>query len=508
MVDTQAGATAEAQPLDAAKSAGDSVTVQVRLSRRLAFRVIFIGALLAAAGGAILLLPPPVFDTDQQFTLLVLAATALAADVFSLDFPDRKRISGGYIFPLLASALVAPGAGPLIAGAAGLAVTLLRGERRRTVLFHGPRLIVAAALSAEADLLVFRQLPISADLNGVLGILLYAAVFTSAAYALGWIEERLAHGEAPYPSVDLLTNLLLVPLPIALGLIFQRTGIAGLRLSALGLTLLLIIVRNYVNLATLHRDLRHAYERLAQQEQQLEQALQTNREMSQIVSHDLRGPLTSVMGYAELLRVSLNRPDPDASKALRYLDSIERNGRRIMSLADKLLDLHRLELGGEVEMGPVDVERVLRQLVEELQVRADQKRIGLALSIPADLPKMHSSEWMVREIAENLLSNALKYTPEGGHVTAAVRADDADLRLEVVDDGLGMSPEDQAKLFTKFFRSGARAVRAEQGTGLGLALTRSMIDKLGGRVEVWSELNRGSRFTVWLPLVGGSAAQA
>jgi signal transduction histidine kinase len=468
-------------------------------------RIIFACALLVAAGGAILRLPLTGLSQDQQFTLLVLAATTLAADVFSLDFPDRKRISGGYIFPLLASALVVPGAGPAVAGIAGIAVSLLRGDRRRSVLIHGPRLIVAAALAVEADLLLFGRVPASADVVGALGILLYAAIYTSTAWGLGWLEERLAGAEAPYPSVDLLTNLLLVPLPMALGLIDARTGAAGLRLSALGLTMLLIIVRSYVNLATLHRQLRDAYERLAQQERQLEQSLDTNREMSQIVSHDLRGPLTSVMGYAELLRATLTKPEVDVPKAQNYLDSVERNSRRIMSLADKLLDLHRLELGGPVEMGLVDVEGVLRQLAEELELRAEQKRVAMHLELPAGLPQMHSSEWMVREIAENLLSNAIKYTPEGGHVSARAAAVQDALRFEVEDDGLGMAPEDRAKLFTKFFRSGARAVRQEQGTGLGLALTKNMIDKLGGRVEVWTELGRGSRFTVWLPLVAAGA---
>ncbi|MBV9119653.1 MAG: HAMP domain-containing histidine kinase [Chloroflexi bacterium] len=279
-----------------------------------------------------------------------------------------------------------------------------------------------------------------------------------------------------------------------------RTGDRGLELAALALGLLLILVRAYVNLATLHRALKDAYARLAEQDEQLAQALGTNREMSQVVSHDLRGPLTSIMGYTELLRTSLGKPDPDLVKQTRYVDSIEGNSRRILSLADKLLDLHRLEVGGAAELTVVQPQRLLRQLVDEVQVRADQKQIALKLTCAADMPSLRTSEWMFREIAENLISNAIKYTPEGGHVDVCLAPDGDSLRLEVADSGIGMSPEDQARLFTKFFRSDDREVRKVQGTGLGLALTRTMIERLRGEVSVWSALGEGSRFTVRLPM--------
>src|SRR5581483_108290 len=134
----------------------------------------------------------------------------------------------------------------------------------------------------------------------------------------------------------------------------------GSILAALALAPPIIAVPAYRKLTTLHGELKLAYARLAEQEQRLQEALQTNREMSQVVSHDLRGPLTSVMGYTELLRASLGNFDP--AKARRYIDSIEGNSRRILGLADKLLDLNRLEEGQDIEMADVEPAAIVRQV--------------------------------------------------------------------------------------------------------------------------------------------------
>jgi len=458
------------------------------------------GALLAAAGVVLIAWPLPPLDQTALFTIGVLTAATLAAEVFTVDFPDRKRVSGGYIFPLLASVVVYPMAGVLVAGAAGIAAGLLRGQRLRSALFQGPRLAVAAAAAAGLEQAVFGDFRLELSALGGAVVVVYMAVYTVVGWGLGHLEETIAGKPAEYASMDGLTNVLLLPLPLALGVVYERTSVNGLLLASLALALLLIVVRAYVNLATLHGELKQAHGRLAEQELKLERSLQSNREMSQVVSHDLRGPLTSVMGYAELLRGSIGKPEPDLTKQLRYVDSIEGNSRRILSLADKLLDLHRLEEGGKIERTLVDAAILVGQLVEDARVQAEQKGIALELDVASGLPSLHSSEWMAREIAENLLSNALKYSREGGRVAIRLRAEADELLIEVEDNGIGMSAEDQARLFTKFFRGGNEEVRGVPGTGLGLALTRTMIERLGGRVEVWSELGRGSRFSVHLPL--------
>jgi signal transduction histidine kinase len=474
------------------------------LRPRFGLWALFVGALLLGVSLALLAWPAPPLDLPSLWTLAILAAGTLAAEVFWVDFPDRKHISGSYIFPLLASALVAPPAGAVVAGGAALAAGLLRPPRARSALFHGPQLAMAALAAAAIDVQVFGGVPLELSLTGAYAVLLYMGAYTTVAWALGRAEEMLAEKPAGHAAVDLLTNLMLTPLPLALSVVYERTQVNGLLLSSLALALLLIVVRSYVNLSTLHGELRQAYARLAEQEQRLESALATNREMSQVVSHDLRGPLTSVIGYAELLKVKFLKDRAD-EKQLSYLESIEGNSRRILSLADKLLDLHRLDEGGEVELAVVDFARVLRQLVEDLRVRADEKGVTVQLELDAHASLL-SSEWMVREIAENLLSNAIKYSRDGGRVAVRLRPDGSDdIRFEVEDDGIGMSAADRERLFTKFFRSADEQVRKVRGTGLGLALTKTMIERLHGRVEVWSEHGQGSRFTVWLPLTPGSA---
>ena len=471
------------------------------LSPRFPTWAVFIGAVLIAAGTVVWLRPTPRLDEMAEFTLGTLAAATLAAEVFTVDFPDRKRISGGYIFPLLATAVVAPAAGIVVAGAAGFVAGLLRRQRMRSALFHGPQLALAAAGAGELVQTVFGQMRLELSLTGAAEVVVYMAVYTTIAWGLGRAEEAISGKPADYSSMDGLTNVLLVPLPLALAVVYERTSVNGLLLSSLALALLLIVVRAYVNLATLHGELEETYARLSQQERRLEGALETNREMAQVVSHDLRGPLTSVLGYTELLRGSLSDSEQqDTGKQLRYVDSIEGNGRRILNLADKLLDLHHLEEGGEVERAPLDPAAIVRRLVDDARVRAEQRDIVLALEIAKQMPTMNSSEWMIQEIVENLLSNAIKYSRQGGRVEVRLDADAEELVLGVEDNGIGIAPEDQARLFTKFFRSGAEQVRSMSGSGLGLALTRTMIDRLQGRIEVWSELGLGSRFVVHLPL--------
>ena len=470
------------------------------LSPRFPLWAIYVGALLTAAGLALAWWPLPALDHAAQFTLGVLAAATLAADVFTVDFPDRKRISGSYIFPLLAAAVVAPSAGVLAAGAAGVASGALRRERVRSALFHGARLALAAAGAGALVQAVLGQLQLALTWPSAASVALYMAAYTAIAWGLGRAEEAIAGKPGDYASTDWLTNVLLAPLPLALGVVYDRTSLNGLELSSLALALLLIVVRAYVNLATLHGELEQTYARLSEQERRLEGALETNREMAQVVSHDLRGPLTSVMGYTELLRGAVDQPEPDLSKQRRYIESIEGNSRRILSLADKLLDLHRLEEGGQIELATLDAAAIARRVVEDARIRAEQNDVVLTLDAPGDLPSLHSSEWMVREIAENLVSNAIKYTRSGGRVVVRLAAEPDSLLLEVEDTGIGMSTEDQARLFTKFFRSGNEQVRRVSGTGLGLALVHTMVDQLKGRIDVCSELGLGSRFSVHLPL--------
>src|SRR5438094_3080497 len=159
---------------------------------RIALWAAYVGGLLFATILSLLLWPLPTLDQPAALALGALTAATLAAEVFTVDFPDRKRISGGFIFPLLAAALIAPPAGVVVAGTAGLVSVLARGQRRRAALFHGPQLALAAAAAAGLEVLLFGRLPLELSMTGAMAVLLFAAAYTALAWGLARVEEALA----------------------------------------------------------------------------------------------------------------------------------------------------------------------------------------------------------------------------------------------------------------------------------------------------------------------------
>ncbi|MDE3074593.1 MAG: HAMP domain-containing histidine kinase [Chloroflexota bacterium] len=484
--------------------------------------------LLALVGGAAAVAQPwrvPSLALDGWRLVIALVFATLAAEIFTVDFPDRKRVSGSYVFLLVSTAILGPAPAALIGGLAGGLGAMFRRAGWHSMLFQLSRLALAAACAAGVAQWVAGELglgvailagngpairtiqwetPSGWDVQGaLLQTLAFMAVFTLVAMLLARVDRVVSAIDDRYPGVDLLTNALIVPLPVALLAIYARTGANGLMLAVVGLVSLLAIVRAYVNLGTLHGDLERAYELAEERQSKLTEALQLNRDITQLINHDLRGPLSSVMGYTELLGRTIGRPDANVEQQREQLKRITSNSQRILRLADNLFDLQRLEQAESlVELAPFDPRAVLLSVIDQLRDNADRRRIRLRIDAADEVGRVVSNEWMFREIADNLLSNAIKYGKDGGSVDVKLGCQHAKLQLQVLDDGIGMTPDDQARLFTKFFRSAAKEVRGVQGSGLGLALCKTMIDKLGGEIEVWSEPARGTRFTVRLPDAG------
>ncbi|HEX2325177.1 MAG TPA: PAS domain-containing sensor histidine kinase [Chloroflexota bacterium] len=248
-----------------------------------------------------------------------------------------------------------------------------------------------------------------------------------------------------------------------------------------------------------------------------------------LVTHELRSPLTISTGYVNMLRRTLQRgarPEgPEVERVWRYLDRIEGAEQHLLRLVNSLLEMARLERPDlPVEYGEVAIDQLLEDAVEATAPTATERGLRLEQDIPAGLPRLWSSELYLQEIVTNLLSNAVKYTPPGGRITVGAsvtagprcaaplagpflvgaplqgEAEGGLLRLFVADTGYGLSAEEQAQLFTRFFRSQRPEVRREPGTGLGLAFTRQMVERIGGTIAVQSEAGAGSTFTVTLPL--------
>lgn len=222
------------------------------------------------------------------------------------------------------------------------------------------------------------------------------------------------------------------------------------------------------------------------------------------VSHELRTPLTSILGYTQLLIEMDSEADgsygADGDQRREFVGVIARNSNRLMALVQDLLLVARLDSGGVlVDRKPIDLAEVTRSSVESLAPQAAEAGLALSLESPETLPLVADPTRMA-QIVENLLGNALKFTPSGGSVKIALAAVGGEARLRVSDSGIGISEDAQARLFERFFRAEEAIARAIPGTGLGLAVVQGIVLAHGGSIEVESRVGRGATFVVRLPL--------
>lgn len=218
------------------------------------------------------------------------------------------------------------------------------------------------------------------------------------------------------------------------------------------------------------------------------------------VSHDLRAPLIYMRGYANML-LAMNHDD---AKQRECIEKILYGVEQINDLVSDLLDLGRIETGVGLERRPCHLVGVLIEAVDSMRAQAAAKEISLRLEPFEGKAIVSGDAALLRQAVTNLLDNAIKYTPSGGIVTVglALRMDGGKKRavIRVSDTGIGIAPQDQVRLFEKFYRIKPRGVDSMPGTGLGLALVKSIVERHEGKVWVDSELNEGSTFYISLPL--------
>jgi signal transduction histidine kinase len=283
-------------------------------------------------------------------------------------------------------------------------------------------------------------------------------------------------------------------LPLAAG---ERLGDGALLLAIAALLALLFVVREAANLATARTEMESERDKLARSN-----SLQDD--LIYLITHELRNPLTLVMSYSQMTRRAAL--DANYDQIPTYVGHVERAGRSIQRLMENLLQLSKLERSDELPTPePVKVANIISQVIGDLGPLAKQKNQTLKAEPTASLEPALTVPMLLREALSNLVSNAVKYTPEGGDIRVWA---ESGLRphtivLGVRDTGIGLSDEDQARLFTKFFRSSDPLVQRERGTGLGLALTHALVTRIGGTITVESEQGRGTTFRLTLPSVHG-----
>jgi signal transduction histidine kinase/DNA-binding response OmpR family regulator len=219
------------------------------------------------------------------------------------------------------------------------------------------------------------------------------------------------------------------------------------------------------------------------------------------MSHELRTPLNAILGFSELLIDSTNGQFPEATKT-RFLEQIHSSGKHLLGLINDILDLSKVEAGQmELHLQTVSVPDLISQVASNVEPLISQKQITLETDV-AGAGQVVADEGKLKQMVLNLVSNAIKFTPEAGSVTIKAAQSHERLHIVVADTGIGIGEADLKRIFHEFQQVDTGANRKQQGTGLGLTLTRSFAALHGGSVEVQSELGKGSRFTIDLPIKG------
>jgi PAS domain S-box-containing protein len=224
------------------------------------------------------------------------------------------------------------------------------------------------------------------------------------------------------------------------------------------------------------------------------------------VSHDLRTPLASIMGFSETLMEG--SPGPLTETQEEFLGIIFESSQRQLALVNDLLDVSKLEAGRlQLEMETVHLPELIWGVVEGIRPLADKKGVTLKMDVNDGLPRTEGDPRRLERVLSNLLSNAVKFTPEGGNVEVAAWQDDGQLKIRVSDTGVGIPPEDLPNLFQPFHRGRNVTKKAIEGTGLGLTIVKALVEAHKGTVEVESELDKGTTFRLTLPLCEPSLAE-
>jgi signal transduction histidine kinase len=261
-------------------------------------------------------------------------------------------------------------------------------------------------------------------------------------------------------------------------------------------------VPNRDELGALATNLNRMNDQLGRLYGELETASRHKSEFLANMSHELRTPLNAVIGFSDVLQGRLFGDLND--KQAEYVADIHSSGRHLLALINDILDLSKIEAGRmDLQITSFALSDVVQNSVALSRERATREGIALGLEVDPDIGIIEGDERMLKQVLFNLLSNALKFTATGGHVGVSAHAVGDDVAVSVRDDGVGIAPADQARIFEEFQQVGTSHL--QEGTGLGLAISRRFIELHGGTLRVESEPTLGSTFTFTLPRTQGTA---
>jgi signal transduction histidine kinase len=266
------------------------------------------------------------------------------------------------------------------------------------------------------------------------------------------------------------------------------------------LALVISTIQSREELRRVNDELRHANDELTHLDELKSDFMAT-------MSHELRTPLTSIIGYSDMLLSGMTGTLDE--KQTSFIESILKNGETLLNLINDILDLTKIEAGKlELRREAVDLRAALLGVLPVVKPRAAEKRIKVSTFLPTDLPVVDADAGKLNQILLNLLTNAIKYTPDNGSVSVEARRSTSLVEIWVTDTGIGVAKEDQERIFQRFTQIDSSTTRSQGGTGLGLAITKELVELHGGRIRVQSQLGKGSSFIFTIPIYDGRPLQA
>jgi len=221
------------------------------------------------------------------------------------------------------------------------------------------------------------------------------------------------------------------------------------------------------------------------------------------MSHELRTPLNSIIGFSEVLFDQTFGPLNEKQK--KYVNNVLTSGKHLLLLINQILDMAKVESGKmTLVLSNLSIKSLLNEISRLVENMVSKKKIHMSLEIAEDLPNIDADELKVKEIIYNLISNAVKFSPEGGKIGMRAMKAESMIEIKVWDTGIGLAPENMEKIFEGFFRVDTPYSRVTEGTGLGLPLSKKLVELHGGNLSVESEgLNKGTTVLFTLPIVSG-----
>jgi two-component system CheB/CheR fusion protein len=251
------------------------------------------------------------------------------------------------------------------------------------------------------------------------------------------------------------------------------------------------------------KGLKKNHEELQALAAELKRVGQAKSEFLANMSHELRTPLNSINGFSEMLYDEtfglLNE------KQKQYVNNVLTSGKHLLLLINQILDMSKVEAGRmKLALSSLPMKSLLNEISMLVADMVSKKKIEMSLEIAEDLPNIEGDELKVKEILYNLLSNAIKFTPEGGKIGMRAKKVDSRIEIEVWDTGAGIASENMGKIFEGFFRVDTPYSRVTEGTGLGLPLSKKLVELHGGKFSVGSDgLNKGTQVRFTLPIKSG-----